>query len=145
MSKLHRNSQKRIYVQNCVYWVTTCTFDRYPYFLEDIFCELLVEEIKLCQQIKGFELLGYKINPEHVHLMFVPNEKYNVSMVMHFLKRHFSRNMNYVFGYNKNDVQTIKATLANVAFIKSEVEKFNMKIKILKERYEIKKNHFQTI
>jgi REP element-mobilizing transposase RayT len=100
MSKLHRNSQKRIYVQNCVYFVTTCTFERYPYFLENIFCELLIEEIKFCKELMGFNLIGYKINPEHIHLMFAPGKKYNVSKIMQFIKRNFSQNINKIIKSN---------------------------------------------
>ncbi len=119
---LHRNSQKRIYVQNAIYSITTCTFARYPYFTEDIFCKLFVQELELCQRVKGFELLGYKINWEHVHLLIQPSAEHDFSEIMHFLKRHYSRNHNYIVAtngaiqYSKASDNISKATLANVAF-----------------------------
>jgi len=41
---LHRNSQKRIYLDNAVYFITFKTYDNYPYFKEQIFCDLFIKE-----------------------------------------------------------------------------------------------------
>ena len=71
-----------------------------PYFIEDIFCELFVEELMFCQKLKGFELYGYKINPNHVHFLIKPNIKYNYSNIMHFLKKNFSQNINKIINYS---------------------------------------------
>ncbi len=45
--QLHRNSQRRFYGQDYIYFVVAKTFDNYPYFREPIFCELLMEELKI--------------------------------------------------------------------------------------------------
>ena len=92
--KLHRNSQKRFYNENGVYFVTTNTHEGYPYFNEDLFCELFVENLKYSRTLKGFEIFAYKINPEHVHLLIQPGKKYNYSQIMGSLKRNFSRDCN---------------------------------------------------
>lgn len=97
--KLHRNSQKRYYIDNAIYFITTNTFKGYPYFEIDVLSELLVEELRICQQIQKFKLFGYKINPEHIHLLIQPNEKYNYSVVMNSLKTNFARDANRVLGY----------------------------------------------
>lgn len=69
---LHRNSQKRYYCNNRIYFITTNTELGYPFFNEDIFCEVFVDVLSFSKQLKGFELLAYKINPNHVHLLIQP-------------------------------------------------------------------------
>ena len=91
---IHRNSQKRIYREGTIYFVTTKTHWGYPYFKEDILCELLIDEIHLCRLIHPFNLFGYKINPGHVHILFQPNGSSDYSTIMHFLKRNSARNIN---------------------------------------------------
>lgn len=46
MKKKHRNSQKRIYIEDGTYFITSNTFNWYPYFKEPIFCDLFVENLK---------------------------------------------------------------------------------------------------
>jgi putative transposase len=94
---LHRNSQKRYYIENAIYFITTKTYGGYPYFIDDIFCELFVEELLFCQKLKRFEIYGYKINPDHVHLLIMPNE-YNYSEIIHNLKRTSSLHINQIIG-----------------------------------------------
>ena len=65
--RLHRNSQKRFYQENSIYFIVTKTFENFPYFKENIFCDLLIEDLKICKQ---------------------------------FLKRHLSRNINYIINAN---------------------------------------------
>ena len=101
---LHRNSQKRDYTDNNIYFIVTKTFKNFPYFKEPIFCELLIEELKLCKEIKEFKLYGFCIIYDHLNLMIHPNDKFNVSKIMQFLKRHFSRNANYIISDNGNEI-----------------------------------------
>ena len=97
--KKHRNSQKRIEVDEGVFAVTTVTKDRYPYFREKIFCEVFVEQLRLSKQIRGFRLYGFCLMPDHLHIVFQPKEGDTISKVMHFLKRNTSRNINRIIGY----------------------------------------------
>ena len=39
----HRNSQKRDYTDNNIYFIVTKTHNNFLYFKELIFCELLIE------------------------------------------------------------------------------------------------------
>mgnify|MGYP001025372573 CR=1 FL=1 len=93
---MHRNSQKRYYFKNAIYFITTVTHGRYPYFNDDLFCEMFVEEVEECRIFKGFHLYGYAINPDHVHLLIQPGCGNNYSEVMRSLKTNFSRNANRV-------------------------------------------------
>ena len=92
--KLHRNSQKRLYVPDGIYFITTNTYDRYPYFKNDILCELFLETLNFTSLIKEFNLHGFAINLEHIHLLIEPTGKYNYSEIMGTLKRNFSRDCN---------------------------------------------------
>lgn len=93
---LHKNSPKRYYIDNAIYFITTVTYDRYPWFKEDLLCRLFIDDLELCAAIKNFTIIGYKINPEHVHLMIQPKEKHDFSEIMRSLKTNFSRNANMV-------------------------------------------------
>jgi len=99
--KLHRNSQKRIYFEDAVYFVTSKTHNNYPYFRERIFCDLFVENLRLCKRLKGFLLYGWVLVYDHFHLQIHPNDKFNISNIIQFLKRNIAHNINYVIGYTE--------------------------------------------
>jgi len=42
---LHRNFQKRFYNKGYIYFITTNTDKRFPFFEEEIFCELFIENL----------------------------------------------------------------------------------------------------
>ena len=50
-----RNSQKRFY-GDYIYFITTKTFQNFPFFREEIFCELFILNLKLAKQLKRFKL-----------------------------------------------------------------------------------------
>ncbi|HBE80376.1 MAG TPA: hypothetical protein DDW65_21725 [Firmicutes bacterium] len=91
---LHRNSQKRLYVPDGIYFITTNTYDRLPYFENEILCELFLETLDFTSLIKEFNIHGWAINLEHLHLLIQPTGKYNYSEIMGTLKRNFSRDCN---------------------------------------------------
>ena len=101
MSYQYRDWQKRIIFQDACYFVTLYTKNRFNYFKEKIFCDLFVENLKLCKRLKGFLLYGWVVIYEHVHIQIQPGDKFNISGIMHFLKRHVSRNINIIMGYTK--------------------------------------------
>ncbi|MBN2087685.1 transposase [Candidatus Peregrinibacteria bacterium] len=101
MKKKHRDSQKRIYFEDAVYFVTCKTKDGYPYFKESIFCDLFVENLRICKKLKGFYLYGWVLLYNHFHLLVRPNDEFNVSEVMFSIKKQFSHDVNRVIGYNQ--------------------------------------------
>lgn len=113
--KSHRDSQKRYYINNAIYFITTGTHNRYPYFEIDLLCKLFVHELNICMQLKKCKVYGYKVNPEHVHLLIQPLGEYNYSNIIHSLKRNFTRNANYIIGYDILSPH-VKARLINLAF-----------------------------
>ncbi len=89
---------KRIVFKGATYFVTCKTFNNIPYFRESIFCDLFVENLRFCKQLKGFWLLSWVLLDNHFHLMVHPNDEFDISEVMHCLKRNFSHNANIING-----------------------------------------------
>ena len=101
---MHRNSQKRIY-GDYVYFITCDVQDKIEFFKEEIFCDFWIEELKLAKEMKKFKLYAFCLNYDHFHLLIKPDNKIaNYSQIMHFIKRHTSRNLNIILGYNKIDL-----------------------------------------
>ena len=98
---LHRNFQKRDYTDNNIYFIVTKTFQNFSYFKEPIFCELLIEELKLCKKLKEFKLYGFCLIYDHLNLLIHPNDKFNISKIMFSIKKQFSHNVNRIMGYNE--------------------------------------------
>lgn len=109
----HRDSQKRIYQENAVYFITCNIQDRFPFFSPEepshrILCSLLVEELRLAKRLKKFESFAFTTMYNHIHLIIKPGNTYNVSKCIHTIKRHFSRDCNILLGY-----ENINKTLTN--------------------------------
>jgi REP element-mobilizing transposase RayT len=94
--KLHRNSQKRIYFKDAVYFITCKTHSNYPYFRERIFCDLFVENLRICRRLKGFSLYGWVLNFDHFHLLVRPSDEFNISKIMKSLKENVSCDVNRI-------------------------------------------------
>jgi len=146
--KLHRNSQKRIYFKDACYFVTSKTFDNYPYFREPIFCDLFVENLRLCKLVKGFLLFGWVVIYDHIHLLIQPSDKFDISKVMQFLKRNFSRDINCIMGFNKYDRHSEggnhDSRLRGGAYdnLQPIIDEHDKKLKLLKFRFKIKYLNF---
>ena len=97
----HRNSQKRYYSSNYTYFVTFCTKDSFPYFNENIFCDIFVDDLMLCKQLKQFKLYAFCLLPNHVHLLLKPGINFDISNIIHFIKKNVSHNINKIMEYNQ--------------------------------------------
>jgi putative transposase len=53
-----------------------------------------MSKIFLAQEWMGFVLYGFVVMPDHLHIMIMPAGKYNVSQIMHNIKRNTSRSAN---------------------------------------------------
>lgn len=111
MDVMHRNSQKRIY-GDYVYFITCDVQDKIEFFKEEILCEFWIEELKLAKEIKKFDVYAFCLNYDHFHLLIKPDNKIaNYSQIMHFIKRHTSRNINIILGYNTYDVTKMENSI----------------------------------
>ena len=69
---LHRNSQKRICIPDAAYFITVKTKFNEPYFREPVFCDLFVENLRVCKRLRGLELYGWVLCYDHFHLAIRP-------------------------------------------------------------------------
>ena len=91
MKKKHRDSPKRIYFDDAIYFVTFYPQNRAPVFGESFFCDLFIEKLRNTKQIYQFNLFGFCILHDHVHLMLMPNNSSDLPSIIHCIKRNFSR------------------------------------------------------
>ena len=89
-----RNSQRRFYVDDAIYFVTTVTHGRHPFFLEPTFADRFVLDLWFASKIKDFRLYGYTVTADHAHLLVQPNRLSDISSVIASLKRNVSRDIN---------------------------------------------------
>ena len=148
--KKHRNSQKRIIFEDAVYFVTSKTFDNYPYFREPIFCDLFIENLCLCKRLKKFFLFGWVLNYDHFHMQIQPNDEFNISEVMQFLKRHISRNLNIIMefgeqlsthsegGIGQCRLQGSESDYVQRKTLVQKLHQFDILVRILKSRFKLK-------
>ncbi|MFH0952393.1 MAG: transposase [Patescibacteria group bacterium] len=90
----HKNSPKRYYVPEAIYFIAIVTYRRWPYFNRGWLRDLFIEEIIIMKRLKKFQLFEFVIMPDHVHLLIKPNNEYNISQIIHSLKKGFSRDVN---------------------------------------------------
>ena len=93
----------RIYIPYAAYFITTNPKDRIAYFEEDEFIKILSYSIEECTRLKNANLIGYKINPEHIHLVVQVKDTFNISEVMHSIKRVSSDRINQILAYLQED------------------------------------------
>lgn len=98
--KKHKNSQKRRLFDHGEYFITTNTKNRYPYFQEEVLCELFIKELQIVKQIKDFNLFGFCILPDHIHLLLKVTLGSDLPEIMRSLKTNFSRNANLLIEGN---------------------------------------------
>jgi len=132
---MYRNSQKRILEPEEIYFITTNTLERFPYFRNTIFCELFIEELKLCKAAKKFELYAFCVLYDHIHLLLKPSEEENLSKVMQFIKRHFGRSVNYVLGLNEGDIRECRLRESKYNALQNMIDKHDLLIKNFKTQF----------
>ncbi|NQU77664.1 transposase [Candidatus Falkowbacteria bacterium] len=132
--KLHRNSQKRFIEDIETYFITTTTKRRFPFFKEEIFCELFIDNLRLCKEMKKFTLYGFSILYDYVHLLIEPGEEFNISRIMQFLKRHFSRDMNCLLT-NEGGLRESRLQGGGYKVFSEIVQNHDNKLKNLKNKF----------
>jgi len=53
-----------------VHFVTANTHNKYPYFRNEESCRILMEELEFYKNKYGFDMVGYVIMLDHLHLLF---------------------------------------------------------------------------
>ena len=103
---------RRIHIKKAAYHITTNCDGRFPFFEEDIFCNILIDAIERCKEIKPFELIAFKINPDHSHILLQPTGDFNISQIMQNIKRISSNHINQIihFNHEENPFKRLKWT-----------------------------------
>jgi putative transposase len=85
---------RRFYIPNSIYFITAVTNNRLPVFKEDKNIKILFNTLNSVRDIKPFDLTAYCLLHEHLHLLLRIDEesKYNITDIMHSLKRNFTIN-----------------------------------------------------
>ena len=114
--KKHRNSQKRIYVEDAIYFVTAVTKNRYPYFREQIFADIFVKNLKICKKLKDFHLYAWFLGYDHFHALIQPGDEYSISDIVGGLKRNVSRDINKLLAYPESEHSYARREDVNLRF-----------------------------
>jgi len=100
MALLHKNSPKRIYLKDAIYFITTKTKENIPFFKNSTLAQLLIEEIRIAKCLKKFSLFAFVVLYDHIHLLIQPNGKHSISQIMFTIKKQFSHEANRIIGAN---------------------------------------------
>ena len=79
-----------------IYLITTITKDRIPFFKNAYFKNIFKRILNNCHLFHKFKLYNFTIQNDHVHLLIEPIYPSDISKIMAFIKRNFSRNINQV-------------------------------------------------
>jgi REP element-mobilizing transposase RayT len=115
-------TQRRIYQEQCPYFVTFRIKEGFPLFEEIKIADLLSKIIFNAGRLKQYDILAYQIMPDHVHVLVAYNPraqaslpaltllngrapaegcargKYNISQFMHTIKSYFCDQIRDQFG-----------------------------------------------
>lgn len=86
----------RIYLENHCYFVTVNAFNKRNIFKLDRFKMLYLETLDYCRKKFKFQLFGFVIMRDHIHLLLTPPGKYTISDVMHHVNGVFANKYNKI-------------------------------------------------
>jgi putative transposase len=91
---------KRIILPNHCYFLTTVVKDRKKLLKDDTICSIILEDLEFYRRKYGFQLHGYVIMQDHLHLLLSAKENGNISNIMHDFKSHTAQGINKVLNRN---------------------------------------------
>ena len=81
----------RFHIEGHVYYITTVVYGRLPIFTRPSFIIPLLDSLNYYRHKQEFQLLGYVIMPDHVHLVLWPFGQASISQIMRDYKKFTSR------------------------------------------------------
>ena len=83
-----------------VYFITICTANKQPYFLDGRVNEIIEDEMEFRRGMKQIRLFCYCIMPDHVHILLSLDDNYKKSLQnwVSAFKRYTARVVNNLFG-----------------------------------------------
>ena len=88
-------------VQEGIYFITSSVTGWIDIFKEDIYCKIIIDELKYRRDKKQLEIYGYVIMPNHIHLILSSKR---LSNLMRSFKSHTARKMIDNLMNEKNDI-----------------------------------------
>ncbi|MBI2095064.1 MAG: transposase [Candidatus Omnitrophica bacterium] len=85
---------RRYFEEGFVYFVTTATKERKQIFCDRKLCRILLVTVEYFKMIFDYQIYGFCIMPDHVHLIIKPTERFDLSFVMKMIKGSFARKVN---------------------------------------------------
>ena len=76
---------------NYAYFVTSTLVEWLPVFIDEVYCNIVIDSLKFMRGKKGVQLNAFVIMPTHLHLTVWPDEKVNLSNAMRDFKRFTSQ------------------------------------------------------
>ena len=85
---------KRYIEEEFAFFVTTITKGRSPLFVDSKLCRILLVTIEYYKTVFDFQVYGYCLMPDHLHILLKPGGKFNLSFIMKMIKGSFARKVN---------------------------------------------------
>ena len=90
----------RVSIPHHIYFLTTVTAGRVPYFTDLFIGRLVVNEMRSLHESHAVESLAWVLMPDHLHWLFALGEIYDLDDVVKRLKGRSARTINKVIGKN---------------------------------------------
>ena len=87
---------KRYFEEGFVYFVTTVTKERKEIFRDRKLCRILLITLEYLKTIFDYQIYGFCIMPDHLHLIIRPSKEFDLSFVMRMIKGGFARKINRI-------------------------------------------------
>ncbi len=92
---------RRYYEEGSAYFITTVKEKRRVIFNDPWACDLFISVLTYNKFVCGYEVYGFVLMPDHVHVVLRPRGEMNISEIMKRVKGNFSRFYNQVTGLSQ--------------------------------------------
>ena len=92
--------KERVSIPHQVYFLTTVTADRVPYFSDFFIGRLVVHEMRILHDSNAVNSFAWVLMPDHLHWLFELGEEYDLGNVVKRLKGRSARTINQILGRN---------------------------------------------
>ena len=92
------SSMRRHYESGLAYFATTVTCERREVFKDPKMCRILLVTLEYYKTIFDYQVYGYCVMPDHLHIIIRPTERYDLSFIMKMVKGSFTRKINKLQG-----------------------------------------------
>ena len=90
MFRPQRNPLRRYYGRGDLHFITTSCYRRKPFLGTDHARDMFLKVLEQVRRLYRFDVIGFVVMPEHVHLLLSEPERANPSVVMQVLKKNVS-------------------------------------------------------